>query len=116
MKDRPLCPICHGRPVAINCYSGETVYYRKLCDICAKAGKKHKPVPTWYKTGYRKSHTCDKCGWIAKYPEKQMTVFHIDGNLKNVNQFNLKTVCLNCRVEISLSRLPWKEADIKPDF
>jgi hypothetical protein len=116
MKNRPLCPACNSRPVAINRYLGETVYYRKVCDVCARAGKKHKPVPAWYKAGYRKSHICDKCGWHAKYVDKQMTVYHVDGNLKNVNQYNLKTICLNCRVEVATSKLPWKPSPLVPDF
>jgi hypothetical protein len=29
---------------------------------------------------------------------------------------NLKTVCLNCRIEIANSKLPWKESPITPDF
>lgn len=115
-KVRPLCPTCNSRPVAINRYLGETVYYRKVCDVCARAGKKYKPVPAWYKAGYRKLHICDKCGWRAKYPDKQMTVYHIDGNLKNVIPFNLKTICLNCRVEVAASKLPWKPSTIVPDF
>jgi hypothetical protein len=45
-----------------------------------------------------------------------MTVFHLDGNLRNTDSINLKTVCLNCRVEVSASKLPWRESTIIPDF
>jgi hypothetical protein len=114
---RPMCCICNQSPAAVNYIRNNKHYYRKICDGCRRKGKKVKPIPPgWFKAGYRKKHVCDKCGWRAKYPEKQMSVFHIDGNLKNNDNFNLKTVCLNCRVEISMSRLPWKEAEVKPDF
>jgi hypothetical protein len=115
--DRPLCPVCHSRPVAVNCHRNNKVYYRRVCDVCARAGKKFKPMPpSWFRAGYRKQTVCDKCGWRAKYPDRQMTVFYVDGNLKNNNLFNLKSVCLNCRVEIATSKLPWRESPLTPDF
>jgi hypothetical protein len=113
---RSICTLCNQRPVAINRYLGDKVYYRKICDICARAGKKLKIVPAWYRAGYRKQAICDKCGFRAKFPDKQMSVYHIDGNLKNTSSMNLKSVCLNCRVELAYSRLPWKPATIIPDF
>ena len=113
---RPICNTCQQRPVAINKYLGEKVYYRKLCDICCRSSKKTKPVPAWFRAGYRKKSTCERCGFKAKYLDKQMSVYHIDGNLRNVATINLKTVCLNCRVELAQSKLPWRESKIIPDF
>lgn len=115
--NRPLCNACNLNSVAINYYSDGKVRYRKVCDSCKRKGKKLKPIPPlWYKKGYRKKTACELCGYRAKHPEKQLTVFHIDGNQKNVDSFNLKTVCLNCRVELSVSRSGWKESPITPDF
>jgi hypothetical protein len=114
---RPVCPACNQRPVAVNYHFEGTVRYRKLCDTCIRKGKRLKPIPpAWVRAGYRKKDRCDHCGWRAKYPEKQMSVFYVDGNLKNNNNLNLRTVCLNCRVEIAHSKLPWRESDVKPDF
>lgn len=114
---RPICPLCHQRPVAINYRSNNKTRYRKLCDACIRLGKKLRPIPpSWLRAGYRKKDRCDCCGWRAKHIERQMSVFYVDGNLRNNNTINLRTVCLNCRIEISLSKLPWKEAEIKPDF
>ena len=113
---RPLCPVCNQKPVAINRYLGERVYYRKVCDVCSRSGKKFKIIPAWYRAGYRKQAVCDKCGFRAKHIEKQISVYYVDGNLKNNNLLNLKSVCLNCRVELANSRLPWKPAPITPDF
>lgn len=113
---RSICPTCNQNLVAINRYVNDKLYYRKQCDSCLRKGKKLKTVPAWVKAGYRKKAVCEKCGYRAKFPEKQMSVYYVDGNLKNNIVFNLKTVCLNCRVEIAHSKLPWKESPITPDF
>lgn len=113
---RPICNGCQQRPSAINKYIDSKVYYRKFCDVCSRSNKKKKPVPSWFKAGYRKNNICERCGFKAKFLDKQMSVFHIDGNLRNNATFNLKTVCLNCRVEIAQSKLPWRESTIIPDF
>ena len=115
--DRPLCAACNQRLVAINYIKDGLHHYRRRCDQCARKGKKLVvQPPTWYKLGYRKKERCDKCGWRAKFPDKQMLVYHADGNLRNNNDINLKTVCLNCRVELAASKLPWRESEVKPDF
>lgn len=114
---RPICAVCNMNPAAINYLKEDQYHYRKLCDSCIRKGKKLKPVPpAWFKSGYRKKNICEKCGYRGKFPDKQMTVYYIDGNLKNNSILNLKTVCLNCRVEIAISKLPWKESPITPDF
>lgn len=113
---RPLCQSCNLNFAAVNYHSNGKTRYRKLCESCLRKGKKIKSVPAWYKAGYRKKPVCDKCGFRSKYPEQQMSVFHLDGNLKNVGEFNLKTVCLNCRVELHQSNSLWRESPIIPDF
>lgn len=113
---RPLCAVCNQTPAAVNYIKHGHYHYRKMCDTCIRNGKKIKLVPAWYRAGYRKQAVCDKCGFRAKFPDKQMTVYHVDGNLKNTGTLNLKSVCLNCRIEIAHSRLPWRESPIIPDF
>lgn len=113
---RPLCSSCNSNLCAVNYHSNGKIRYRKLCDSCLRKGKKSKQVPAWYKAGYRKKAVCDRCGFRARYPEPQMSVFHLDGNLKNTNEFNLKSICLNCRVELQLSGSVWRESPIIPDF
>jgi hypothetical protein len=114
--ERKVCPVCCQRPVAVNYKDkhGHT-HYRSVCDVCARAGKKDKKVPAWYKAGYRKTAQCEKCGFKFKYLE-QSAVFYLDGNLKNNNHFNLKTVCLNCVQEVHRSKLPWRKSQLVPDF
>jgi len=113
---RPLCPTCNLRPVAINSHRGERTYYRKVCDACSRTGRKLKPdAPTWAKSGYVKKPQCDKCGFKFKLIE-QSNVFYVDGNLKNNNWHNLKTVCLNCQQELYRGRISWKPSPIVPDF
>lgn len=115
-KPRELCPICHANLVAINYKCDSEYHYRKSCASCIRKGRRLKPVPpAWAKAGYTKTDKCEKCGFKARYTE-QLSVFHSDGNLKNTNWLNLKTVCLNCALEINKSKLPWKASPLVPDF
>ena len=108
MTERKLCPVCEERPVAINSRKGNKVYYRKVCDACSRKNRKLKPAaPLWYRYGYRKKDRCEKCNFQAN-SNKQMFVFHVDGNLSNIDEFNLKTICSNCKVELYNSNVKWE--------
>ena len=113
--ERKICPNCNQRPVAVNYIREDITHYRRVCDVCSRAGRKHKEIPAWYKSGYRKKPACEKCGFKFKFPE-QSAVFYADSNLKNNNHFNLKTVCLNCAHEVSKSKMPWRQGPLVPDF
>jgi hypothetical protein len=116
MLTRDLCPICRNTPVAVNYIRDGVHHYRNSCSGCLRKGRKlKKEVPLWAKSGYKKKPQCEKCGFKFKLAD-QSNVFYVDGNLKNNNHFNLKTVCLNCQQEVYKSRLPWKPAPIVPDF
>ena len=116
MSERKICPVCNQRPVAINYRRGEIVYYRNCCGQCSRKGKKLRPqTPQWYKNGYRKKPQCDRCGFKAEHPD-QLLVFHVDGNLRNNDSLNLKTVCLNCVPMVGKSRLAWKPSAVVPDY
>ena len=116
MLERKLCPNCHRNPVAVNYIREGTTHYRNSCAACIRKGKKLKPEPpAWVRSGYKKKSACEKCGFKFKLVE-QSIVFHVDGNLKNNDWPNLKTICLNCQQEIYKSRLPWKPAPIISDF
>ena len=74
--NRPLCTVCQGNPCAVNYIAEEITHYRKLCSICARAGKKiSKQPPAWQKTGYVKKNICERCNFKSK-SSKQMFVFH----------------------------------------
>ena len=114
---RPWCETCKERVVAVNYIKEDVRHYRKQCDVCLRKGKKIKPQPPlWAKKGYKKKPHCEKCGFVAELPDKQLLVFHVDGNLKNTDWVNLKTVCLNCQPVVYKSRLPWKPSDSVPGF
>lgn len=113
MKIRNLCKNCNKRPVAINYYKGNKVFYRSKCDHCAKKRKDGRP--TWQRSGYVKKPICEKCGFNSKHPE-QFDVYHIDGDLSNVRYSNLKTVCANCQRVLHKLKLPWKQGDLIPDL
>jgi hypothetical protein len=87
-----------------------------MCTWCLNKSKKKKPpTPLWKSAGYKKKATCDRCGFKSKY-SAQMSVYHVDGNLHNTTVNNLKTVCLNCTVEITKSDLTWQPGDLVPDL
>jgi len=115
---RPICQSCtNHRPVAVNCYKNGKAYYRKQCDSCIRSNQKLRPVPpAWYRRGYRKKPTCELCGFKALLVEKQLLVYHVDGDLRNTDRMNLKTVCLNCEQTMKQKRLHWKPAKIEADF
>lgn len=117
MKTRPLCPICTARPVAVNYTRNGITYYRSVCTSCIRKGKKIKLLPpTWFRSGYRKKDYCELCNFKAKYKEDQLRVFYLDGNLKNNDWSNLKTICLNCQQEVYRAKWTWKPSPIVPDF
>lgn len=113
---RPLCPACNQRLCAVNYYKNNQTHYRSRCGYCISRKRQIKtPEPRWKIAGYKKKTTCDRCGFKSKY-NGQLLVYHIDGNLHNSNFRNLKTICLNCEVEIRRANLPWRPGDLEPDF
>ena len=112
---RPICPACQQRLCAVNYYRNGTPHYRSRCEHCIKKNRRIKPpVARWQSAGYKKKATCDRCGFKAKY-SAQLQVYHLDGNLHNANLRNLKTVCLNCTIEIPRQNLSWRPGDLEPD-
>jgi hypothetical protein len=68
----------------------------------------------WQISGYQKFKTCERCGFRARY-SAQLLVYHMDGRLDNVDSKNLRTICLNCEIEIKKSDLIWRKGDLEPD-
>lgn len=114
--ERPLCPACNQRLCAVNYYRDGVPHYRRRCEYCIKKQRRIKPpVARWQSAGYKKKATCDRCGFKSKY-SAQTLVYHVDGNQHNTAIPNLKTVCLNCTVELKKSDLPWQPGDLLPDL
>jgi hypothetical protein len=65
---------------------------RKDKIFCSRKCKKNLARAPYKK--YRKEH-CEKCGFIPK-DMCQLDIDHIDGNHKNNEISNLKTLCANC--------------------
>ena len=63
----------------------------------------------------KKKSTCDVCGFNCVYPT-QMLVYHIDGDLTNVNFTNLRTICLNCVEVVKKKDFKWKRGDLQVDY
>lgn len=103
-------------PAAVNYIKNSVYHFRTKCDRCTREKRNFVPTkPAWAISGYKKKPHCEKCGFFAEYTE-QLSVYHIDGNLKNTTIFNLKTICLNCQFTISKQGLGWKQGDLIPDF
>ena len=112
---RPICQACNQRPRAVAYHRDQKIQYRRLCEYCIKRKRRiPAPVARWKLSGYKKKSTCDQCGFRSKY-SAQLWVYHVDGNLNNNNVRNLKTVCLNCTVEITKVDLTWRPGDLEPD-
>ena len=113
---RPICKECNKNACAINYIRNKKTYYRGICDACGKKKSKVKPKqPIWEKAGYKKKNYCDICGFKSLYPT-QMTVFHIDGDLRNANFSNLRTICLNCIEVVKRKEITWKRGDLQVDY
>lgn len=112
---RPLCNICHGNFAAINYHSNDKIRYRKLCASCLRKGKKNREIPAWVKAGYKKKLTCEKCSYKSKFAN-QIFVFYLDGNLKNNDWTNLRSVCANCRIELQSTKTTWRESTLIVDY
>jgi hypothetical protein len=114
---RPYCQACNENLSAINYVRKGVVYFRKLCTHCIRKKSKIKPVPpAWVKSGYKKKTRCDKCNFVAKNTKTQLRVYYVDGNLKNNDWNNLKTICLNCQAALADFQLGWKPADLIADY
>ena len=112
---RPICKVCGRNQAAINGYHNEKLYYRSRCNACIRKKKKLPAVkPRWLQAGYKKKLQCDRCGFRSRHAA-QLTVHHVDGNLNNCELRNLKTICLNCVVEVTKLDLPWRAGDLEPD-
>ena len=113
---RPVCPACNQRPRAINQHRGDKTYYRSRCEACIRKNKRlPKQEPRWETAGYKKKTVCDRCGFRSKFAA-QLLVFHTDGNLNNTDIRNLRTICLNCVVEVKKTDAVWRPGDLSPDF
>ncbi len=113
--NRPLCTSCHGNFAAINYLLNGKTYFRKICASCSRKGRRTKELPNWTRNGYKKKLTCERCNFTAKH-SSQIFVFYIDGNLKNTNWSNLRSVCANCRIELNSIKTTWRESPLVADY
>lgn len=110
---RPLCKNCRKNFAAINYHKEGRVFYRSICDSCARGTTVL--APRWLRAGYKKKNKCDRCGF-ANTNLEVFDVYHADGDLNNCAHSNLKTVCANCQRLLIKQGLGWKRGDLTPDF
>lgn len=113
---RPICQTCNKNFCAINYNRNGITHYRSGCDECGRKKAKLKPRrPNWNKSGYKKKTTCDLCGFRSLYAS-QITVFHIDGKLDNIELANLRSICLCCVEVVKKKEVTWKRGDLRVDY
>lgn len=89
--NRPLCEHCK---ISLAKPNGKSKHgftkWHKYCVDCAKGAYNSK-------FGYllHKKDKCEKCGFIPE-DKCQLDVIYKDGNKKNKDKRNLKTLCANC--------------------
>ena len=113
---RPLCTQCRSKPRAYGYRKANKIYWRRLCDSCnrKKNQKKIGGVTALQRSGYKKKTKCELCGFKAQ-DKIQLDVLFVDGNLRNTNSNNLKSVCANCQRLGSVRRLGWRVGDLIAD-
>ena len=113
---RPMCMECKAKPRAYAYKKKDRIYWRRLCDTCnrKKSQKRIGGITPLQRSGYKKRRKCELCGCKAQ-DQSQLDVFFVDGNLRNVNETNLKTVCANCQRLGGVRRLGWRVGDLIAD-
>jgi Protein of unknown function (DUF3716) len=100
----------------VNYYYKGQPYFRKKCHQCSKQASH--PVlsqPLWQQQGYQKKKQCDRCGFKSQIFQV-MTVYVVDGDLRNTAPNNLRTVCANCQILLSVTGEGWRNAELISDF
>ncbi len=113
---RPMCMECKAKPRAYAYKKKDRIYWRRLCDTCnrKKSQKRIGGITPLQRSGYKKRRKCELCGFKAQ-DQSQLDVFFVDGNLRNVNETNLKTVCASCQRLGGVRRLGWRVGDLIAD-
>tara|TARA_R110000803_G_scaffold24287_1_gene58745 strand:- start:317 stop:667 length:351 start_codon:yes stop_codon:yes gene_type:complete len=112
---RPICNKCNKNACAVNYVKDGTRHYRSMCHVCKKKNPKRPHVYLWQRAGYNKDTNCFLCGFKSQY-STQTTVYHIDGDITNVDFVNLRTVCLNCVEIVKKKEVNWKRGDLTVDY
>lgn len=112
--DRPLCQKCNKKPAAINYRKGDRTFYRKQCASCLKGKPRETKKSKWQEAGYKKKPQCERCGFKARFNE-QLVVWFVDKNMQNTAWNNMKTVCLNCQIEMTILGVGWTQGGLIPD-
>ena len=112
---RPICPTCNKNFCAVNYIREGATHYRSGCDECGRKKAKLKPrKANWQRSKYKKKAVCDLCGFHSMYPT-QLTVFHIDGRVENIELTNLRTICLCCVEVVKHKEVTWRRGDLIVD-
>jgi hypothetical protein len=88
---RPLCDNCKTSLAKQNGTSKHGFKkWHKYCSTCAKAAYDEK-----FGFLLNKKNKCEKCGFIPE-DKCQLDIIYKDGNNKNKEKSNMRTLCANC--------------------
>ena len=95
----------------------ETFPYRSNKIYCSRRCKGKARIRRQHPYRNLKKDYCEECGFKPKH-HIQLDVDHIDGDHKNNNSNNLKTLCANChRLKTYISKEgPWKNSKMVEDI
>lgn len=91
---QPSRPMCEQCKVSLAKPNGKSKHgftkWHKYCASCAKATYNSK-------SGYllNKKNKCEKCGFVPE-DKCQLDIVYKDGNKKNKDKSNMRTLCANC--------------------
>ena len=88
---RPLCEHCNTSLAKPNGKSKHGFKkWHKYCSTCAKAAYDEK-----FGFLLNKKNKCEKCGFVPE-DKCQLDIVYKDGNKKNKEKSNMRTLCANC--------------------
>lgn len=88
---RPLCENCKSslaKPNGVSKHGFKK--WHKYCSTCAKAAYDEK-----FGFLLHKKNKCEKCGFVPE-DKCQLDITYKDGNKKNKEKSNMRTLCANC--------------------
>lgn len=94
LTQQPHRPLCENCKVTLAKPNGKSKHgfqkWHRYCSTCSKAAYNNK-----FGFLLNKKNKCEKCGFVPE-DKCQLDIVYKDGNIKNKEKSNMKTLCANC--------------------